>query len=118
MPLQPPIKRHDGSPHVAALTHANAEETIFVGQIYNRSWPADAPQSFLPPLVRAEDAPLVVEQFKSIMKHTAAAIGARYIDAGIASFEGSDFVDSLHFAARGSRKFAALVAKQVGDYCQ
>jgi hypothetical protein len=44
--------------------------------------------------------------------------GVKYIDPGMANFEGSDFVDSVHFAARGSRKFAALVSKQVGDYCK
>ncbi len=103
---------------IAAINEARDIKTIFIGQIFNRGWrPADTPGKFLP-LVKGEDIPLLVEGFKSVMKDIAASIGATYIDAGIANFEGSDFVDSVHFAARGSRKFAALVSKQVGDYCQ
>ncbi len=102
---------------IAAINKARGVKTIFIGQIYNRSWPPNVPAWFLP-LVRGQDIPLLVERFKSIMKDTAASIGATYIDAGIANFRGSDFVDEVHFAARGSRKFAALVSKQIGDYCK
>jgi hypothetical protein len=102
---------------IAAINEARSIKTIFIGQIFNRSWSADIPGKFLP-LVRVEDIPLLVERFKLILKDAAALNGVRYIDAGIANFEGSDFVDPVHFAARGSRKFAALVSKQVGDYCQ
>jgi hypothetical protein len=104
---------------IAAINEARGVKTIFIGQIYNRSWPADGfADDDLPPLVRGEDIPLLLERLKSIMKDTAASIGARYIDPGIANFEGRDFNDPVHFVARGSRKFAALVAKQVGDYCK
>jgi hypothetical protein len=111
---------------IAAINEARGIRTIFIGQIYNRSWPfirqiynpADSKRWYLLPLVREDGIPLLVERLKSIMKDTAASIGARYIDPGIANFEGSDFVDRMHFAAKGSRKFAAMVSKQVGDYCQ
>lgn len=99
---------------IAAINEARGIRTIFIGQIYNRSWPTDGKVL----LVRREDIALLIERLKSIMKDNAASIGARYVDAGIANFEGSDFVDPVHFAARGSRKFAALISKQVGDYCR
>ena len=102
---------------IAAINEARNIKTIFIGQIFNRSWPTDAFETFLP-LVRVEDIPLLIERFKSILKDAAALNGVKHIDPGIANFEGSDFVDAVHFAARGSRKFAALVSKQVGDYCQ
>lgn len=102
---------------IAAINAARGVKTIFIPQIYNRSWPADAPEKFLP-LVRGQDMPLLAGRFKSILKDTAPAIGAKYIDPGNSNFEGRDFVDSVHFAARGSSKFAALVSKQIGDYCR
>jgi hypothetical protein len=102
---------------IAAINKARNVKTIFIPQIYNRRWPADAPQKLLP-LVRGEDMALLEDRFESILKDTAASIGVKYIDPGSENFEGSDFLDSVHFAPRGSRKFAALVAKQVGDYCQ
>jgi hypothetical protein len=102
---------------IAAINKARGVKTIFIGQIYDKYWPVDR-YFDLPPLARGEDIPMLVERFKSIMKDTAASIGARYIDPGIANFGRTDFVDPVHLAARGSRKFAALVAKQVGDYCQ
>lgn len=102
---------------IAAINKARDIKTIFIGQVFNRSWPANAPEKFLP-LVRGQDIPLLVERFTSILKDTAALIGVKYIDPGIENFVGSDFVDSVHFAARGSRKFAALLSEQVGDYCK
>jgi hypothetical protein len=102
---------------IAAINRARNVKTIFIPQIYNRRWPVNAPQKFLP-LVRGEDMPLLEDRFESILRDTAASIGVKYIDPGSANFEGSDFLDSVHFAARGSKKFAALLAKQVGDYCK
>jgi hypothetical protein len=102
---------------IAAINKARGIRTILIPQVYNTRWPANAPQKFLP-LVRGEDMPLLEGRFESVLKDTAAAIGVKYIDPGSANFEGSDFLDSVHFAAPGSRKFAALVSKQVGDYCK
>lgn len=95
---------------IADINAARGIKTIFLRQMYNKNWtdPGD-----FSPLMRGEDV-----QFKSIMNDIAASTGAKYIDAGLANFEGSDFIDVSHFVARGSRKFAALIAKQVGDYCQ
>jgi hypothetical protein len=64
-----------------------------------------------------KDVPLV-EHLKSILKDTAASMGTKYIDPGITNFRGSDFSDDEHFAVLGARKFAALVSKDVGDYCR
>jgi hypothetical protein len=101
---------------IAAVNKAREIKTIFVGQIYNRKWPAeDAAKTFVP---LVPDLYFWLERLKSIIKETAAVIGVKYIDPGIEHFEGSDFVDSMHFAAQGSRKFAALISKQIGDYCQ
>jgi hypothetical protein len=101
---------------IAAINEARGIRTIFIGQIYNRRWPPEVAEKVFLPLVA--DINFLAERLKSVMRDAAGAIGARYIDAGIANFEGRDFVDSARFAARGSKKFAALVSEQVGDYCK
>jgi hypothetical protein len=101
---------------IAAINKARGIKTIFIGQISNSRW-SDPPLLFSPLVKEGDEVPLV-EGLKSILKDTAASIGVKYIDPGIANFEGSDFVDEVHFDSRGSRKFALLIAKEVGDYCR
>jgi hypothetical protein len=103
---------------IAAINEARGIRTIFISQIYNRSWPASARPEFLSPLVREEDVPLLLGRFRSILKDAATLSDVKYIDAGVENFKGSDFIDPVHFATSGSRKFAALVSQQIGDYCK
>ena len=70
------------------------------------------------PLIREREFVPLVERFNSILKSTAALSSAKYIDPGIMNFAGSDFVDTGHFATPGARKFAALISREVGDYCR
>jgi hypothetical protein len=102
---------------IAALNQARDVKTIFIGLILNRSWPGNHPDDWMPLVKEGDEVPLA-ERLKSILKKAVASTGAKYIDPGIANFDGRDFVDDAHFSARGSRKFAALVSKQVGDYCK
>lgn len=101
---------------ITAINEARNIKTIFIGQILNRKWP-DAPRLSVP-LVKQGDLVPLVERLKALLKTTAPSIGAKYIDPGITNFESTDFVDGMHFAAPGTRKFAALVSKDVGDYCR
>jgi hypothetical protein len=101
---------------IVAINEARGIKTIFIGQILNRRW-SDPPRVGMP-LVKEGDLVPLVERLKSILKSTSASIGAKYIDPGTTNFEGNDFLDAGHFAAQGSRKFAALVSKEVGDYCR
>ncbi len=101
---------------IAAINKARGIKTIVIGQISNSRW-SDPPELFSP-LVKEGDAVPLVEALKTTLKDAAASIGVKYIDPGIANFEGSDFVDEVHFAPQGSRKFASLISKEVGDYCR
>ncbi len=100
---------------IAAINAARGVKTIFIGQISNSRW-SDPPMLFSP-LVKEGDAVPLVEGLNSVLKSAAASVGAKYIDAGITNFEGSDFIDEVHFVAPGARKFASLISKEVGDYC-
>ncbi|HLJ26271.1 MAG TPA: hypothetical protein VKY85_06140 [Candidatus Angelobacter sp.] len=101
---------------IAAMNAARGIKTIVIGQIANSLW-SDPPLLFSP-LVKEGDAVPLVEGLKSALKGAAVSIGVKYIDPGIKNFEGSDFVDEVHFASRGSKKFASLISKEVGDYCR
>lgn len=100
---------------IAAINEARGIKTVFIGQILNRDWPV-TPRYV--PLIKNGDFVPLMERFKLLIKSAATSIPAKYIDPGITNFEGKDFVDEGHFAASGARKFAALVSKEVGDYCQ
>jgi hypothetical protein len=101
---------------IAAINEARGLKTIVIGQISNSRW-SDPPELFSP-LVKEGDAVPMVEGLKSSLKNAAASMKVKYIDPGITNFEGSDFVDEVHFAPQGSRKFASLISKEVGDYCR
>ncbi len=101
---------------IAAINNSRGTKTIFIGQIINKDWP-QGPDVWAP-LVKVGGFPPLVERFNSLLKNTAASIPAKYIDAGVANFEHSDFVDYSHFTVSGARKFAALISKEVGDYCR
>lgn len=101
---------------IAAINEARGLKTIVIGQISNSRW-SDAPELFSP-LVKEGDAVPMVEGLKSSLKSAAASMKIKYIDPGITNFDGSDFVDEVHFAPQGSRKFASLISKEVGDYCR
>lgn len=100
---------------IAAINEGRGIKTIFIGQILNRSWPITP--HYVPLIKDGEFVPLM-ERFKSLLKSSAASMQVKYIDPGVTNFVGSDFIDEGHFAAAGAKKFAALVSKDVGDYCR
>jgi hypothetical protein len=100
---------------IAAINEARGIKTIFIGQILNRNWPITP--RYVPLIKDGEFVPLM-ERFKSLLKSAASSTPAKYIDPGVTNFAGNDFVDEGHFAASGARKFATLVSKEIGDYCQ
>jgi hypothetical protein len=50
-------------------------------------------------------------------RHEAAALSDVYVDVPRSAFSADDFVDGEHFAARGSLKFARMVAPKIADAC-
>lgn len=101
---------------IAAINSSRGIKTIFIGQIINKDYP-QGPDVWAP-LIKKGGFPPLIERFNSILKDTAAAVHAKYIDPGVTNFEHHDFVDYSHFAVPGARKFAALISKEVGSYCQ
>lgn len=102
---------------IAAINKTRGIKTVFIGQILNRTWPAEPPDDYEPLVKQGEEIPLT-ERLKSILRDTAASIGTKYIDPGITNFGGNDFVDDGHFGVPGAKKFAMLVSKEIGDYCR
>ena len=105
---------------IAAINQSRGVKTLFVAQLLNRDILESRPQetSTAFPLTRSGNVWSLQEHFNSILKDTAGAVGARYIDAGIENFGKDDFVDWGHFSPTGARNFAALIAKDIDAYCQ
>lgn len=105
---------------IAAINNARGIKSVFIGQMLNREFfgmfKPDGNDGFSP-LIRNSDIWATQARFNSIMKSTAISQGAKYIDPGIENFHYGDFVDHGHFSAAGSRKFAALIAKEVDADC-
>jgi hypothetical protein len=109
--------------HISAITALNntrGVRTVFIGQMLNRDLLNKYSESRLSWLMftRLKDWWPLQERFNAILKRTAVANGAKYIDPGIEHFKGStDFADVCHFSAAGSEKFSRLIAEEVDSYC-
>jgi hypothetical protein len=108
--------------HIRTIVAINASRgirTVFVGQMLNRDLLNSIPHArpwF--PLSKGTDVWPLQERFNSILKAASLSVGANYIDPGIENFRDDDFTDVGHFAAAGSRKFAALISEEVDTYCR
>jgi hypothetical protein len=101
---------------IVAINSSRGTKTVFVGQIFNKDWPKGP--NIWAPLVRKGDFPPLIERFNSLMKSTSASVSAKYIDAGLANFDRDDFVDYAHFSTAGTKKFASVISKEIGEYCR
>lgn len=101
---------------LAAINQARGTKAIFIGQMINKDWPQGP--NIWAPLVKKGTFPPLIERFNSVLKETAVSASAKYIDPGAANFGHGDFVDYAHFTASGAKKFATLISKEVGSYCQ
>jgi hypothetical protein len=59
----------------------------------------------------------LVARLNTIARDQAAALGDVYANVEVDDFDTSDFVDQGHFSAKGSAKFASLLAPYVVDAC-
>lgn len=101
---------------IAAINGARGIKTIFIGQMINKDWP-QGPNLFAP-LVKTGDFPNLIARFNALLRDTVSPLSAKYIDAGNANFQHTDFVDYAHFAPLGTKKFAGLISGPVDGYCQ
>jgi hypothetical protein len=107
---------------IAAINSSRGIKSVFIGQMLNR----DLYSSVVDPesndafstLIKNRDVWPFQERFNMLLKRTSISVGVSYIDAGIENFKYSDFADWGHFSATGSKKFAALISKQVDSDCR
>lgn len=109
------------SNHIRAITVINSSRgirSIFLGQMLNRDYLLlnSHEANRWAPLVNNGDVWQLQERFNSLLMETADQVDAKYIDAGIQHFGSNDFADQAHFIARGSKKFAKLIAREVEAY--
>jgi lysophospholipase L1-like esterase len=102
---------------IAAINRQRGVATIFVGQLLNRARLHDDKTYAWWPLVRDADLWPLQARFNAILKEAAEAVGSPVFVPPIDQFQDSDFVDSGHFSAEGSRKFATMLAPFVRANC-
>lgn len=102
---------------IATINRSRGIETIFVGQILNRAKLRDERTSVWFPLVRNSDVWPLQARFNTILAETAESTGVAHANLPIEDFEDGDFIDNGHFSAKGSEKFATLLAEIVQTRC-
>ena len=110
--------------NVAAITAINKSrnvKTLVVGQMLNREKLKGGKghkrsHGWLP-LVEDGNVWALQSEFNDLLQKNSSEVGYAYIDAGIDNFDSSDFVDSGHFAAAGSEKFASRISEEVRRAC-
>jgi lysophospholipase L1-like esterase len=104
---------------IASINRSRGIQTVFIGQILNIPYLEKNPEGAnrWAPRIKNKNVWPTQQRFNHLLKETAEASGAAYIDVGIENFDVDDFFDQGHFAAAGSRKFARLIAHDVETYC-
>jgi lysophospholipase L1-like esterase len=103
---------------IAAIDRQRGITPIFVGQLLNRARLTSPGSTRWWPLVRDVDLWPLQARFNAILKETAEKSGSPAYVPAVEQFQDSDFVDKGHFSARGSDKFAAMLAPFVRANCQ
>jgi len=107
-----------------ALTTAQVRDpdldiiSIFVGQVLNRAKLQSKERNGFNPLTRDVDVWPLQDRFNSIVKATADSIEVSNFIPAIDEFQDDDFVDTNHFSAKGSAKFALMITPIVKSSCK
>ena len=103
---------------IAAINKERSIVSIFVGQVLNRARLQSKERNGFNPLIRDVDVWPLQDRFNSIVKATADSIGVSNFIPPIDEFQDDDFVDTNHFSAKGSAKFALMITPIVKSSCK
>ena len=103
---------------IAAINKERNIVSIFVGQVLNRARLQSKERNGFNPLIRDVDVWPLQDRFNSIVKATADSIGVSNFIPSIDEFQDDDFVDTNHFSAKGSAKFALMITPIVKSSCK
>jgi hypothetical protein len=103
---------------ISAINRQRGITTVWVGEIVHAdSRDQDAADETWAPFVRREAVWPLLWRLNELLRHEAAALGDVYVDVPRSAFNADDFVDGEHFAAKGSLRFARMVAPKIADAC-
>jgi lysophospholipase L1-like esterase len=103
---------------IAAINKERNIVSIFVGQVLNRARLQSKERNGFNPLIRDVDVWPLQDRFNSIVKATADSIGVSNFIPPIDEFQDDDFVDTNHFSAKGTAKFALMITPIVKSSCK
>jgi hypothetical protein len=102
---------------ISAINRSRGVRSIWVGQLLNSArLTTDEPGSWMP-LVRRRALWPLQERLNELLRRTVVEAGDVYGELEIGKFEDSDFADIIHFSAKGSNKFAEMLAPMVSLNC-
>jgi hypothetical protein len=103
---------------ISAINRERGIVTVWIDQLVNRADLTGEGSYGWMPLVRDRDVWPMLQRFNSVLSEVARAHGDIHVAPEMARFEPADFVDYVHFSARGSRKFAEMLAPAVREACR
>jgi hypothetical protein len=103
---------------ISAINRERGVATVWIDQLVNRAALTGEGSYGWMPLVRDRDIWPMLQRFNAVLAEVAHARGDVHVAPEMARFEPTDFVDTVHFSARGSRKFAEMVVPAVRDACR
>jgi len=103
---------------ISAINRERGVATVWIDQLVNRAALTGEGSYGWIPLVRDRDIWPMLQRFNAVLAEVASSHGDVHVAPEMARFEPADFVDTVHFSARGSRKFAEMVVPAVRDACR
>src|SRR5476651_2230424 len=103
---------------ISAINRERGIATVWIDQLVNRAALTGEGSYGWMPLVRDRDVWPMLQRFNTVLAEVARSHGDVHVAPPIDAFEAADFVDFVHFSARGSRKFAEMLAPAVRDACR
>lgn len=103
---------------ISAINRSRGIATVWIDQLANVAALKGDGQYGWMPLVRDRDIWPMLQRLNAVMAEVARSQGDAHVAPPVDRFGPADFVDNVHFSARGAAKFAAFVAPVAREACR
>jgi len=104
---------------IALLAKDSGVKPIFIPQVLNyKSLRADKPTPWFP-FTKEKDIGKLLDLMNKDMEHVAKSVQVTFLSEPLqVIWKNEDFVDEVHFSAKGAKKFADSISERVAMECQ
>jgi hypothetical protein len=103
---------------ISAINRSRGVATVWIDQVVNVAALGGEGQYGWMPLLRDRDIWPMLQRLNAVMADVARLQGDAHVAPPIDRFGPDDFVDNVHFSAKGAAKFAAFIAPVVREACR